>query len=152
MLLSNWRGGGGCKSPSNSSQGLPIGSTLTKPCNKNILFIYLIIYLFINFLIYLIMVTIVEVAERTAANGNVFCSVMVAGDASVHMSAEGKASLVALKASIPSNLPKDVLESMIGNKLPGKVERVETEPYQWVNPNTGEEITLSHTYKYSPEE
>lgn len=98
------------------------------------------------------MVTIVEVAERTAANGNVFCSVMVAGDASVHMNAEGKASLVALKASIPSNLPKDVLEGMIGNKLPGKVERVETEPYQWVNPNTGEEITLSHTYKYSPED
>ena len=97
------------------------------------------------------MVTIVEVAERTAANGNTFCSVMVAGDASVHMNAEGKASLVALKASIPSNLPKDVLEGMIGNKLPGKVERVETEPYQWTNPNTGEEITLSHTYKYSPE-
>ena len=98
------------------------------------------------------MVTIVEVAERTAANGNTFCSVMVAGDVSVHMSAEGKASLVALKASIPSNLPKDVLEGMIGNKLPGKVERVETEPYQWTNPNTGEEVTLSHTYKYSPEE
>ena len=45
------------------------------------------------------MVTIVEIAERTAANGNTFCSVMVAGDASVHMNAEGKASLVALKAS-----------------------------------------------------
>ena len=98
------------------------------------------------------MVTIVEVAERTAANGNTFCSVMVAGDVSVHMSTEGKASLVALKASIPSNLPKDVLEGMIGNKLPGKVERVETEPYQWTNPNTGEEITLSHTYKYSLED
>lgn len=111
----------------------------------------LFIYLFINYLIYLIMVTIVEVAERTAANGNVFCSVMVAGDVSVYTSAEGKASLVALKASIPSNLPKDVLESMIGNKLPGKVERVETEPYQWTNPNTGEEITLSHTYKYVPD-
>ena len=97
------------------------------------------------------MVTIVEVAERTAANGNVFCSVMVAGDVSVHTSAEGKASIVALKASIPSNLPKDVLEGMIGNKLPGKVERVETEPYQWTNPNTGEEITLSHTYKYVPD-
>ena len=97
------------------------------------------------------MVTIVEVAERTAANGNTFCSVMVAGDASVYTNAEGKASLVALKASIPSNLPKDVLESMIGNKLPGKVERVETEPYQWTNPNTGEELTLSHTYKYVPD-
>ena len=96
------------------------------------------------------MVTIVEVAERTAANGNTFCSVMVAGDVSVHMSAEGKTSLVALKASIPSNLPKDVLKNMIGNKLPGKVERVETEPYQWTN-SAGEEITLSHTYKYSPE-
>ena len=59
------------------------------------------------------MVTIVEIAERTAANGNTFCSVMVAGDASVHMNAEGKASLVALKASIPSNLPKNVADKFL---------------------------------------
>ena len=149
MLLSNWRGREGVKALPIPHRDYPLEAPSLKLAIKDNF--YLFNYLFINFLIYLIMVTIVEVAERTAANGNTFCSVMVAGDASVYTNAEGKASLVALKASIPSNLPKDVLEGMIGSKLPGKVERVDTEPYQWTNPNTGEELTLSHTYRYVPD-
>lgn len=98
------------------------------------------------------MVTIVEIAERKAKDGNKFCSVTVAGDLTPVLSETGKVTLVSLKASVPSNLPKEALDTMIGSKLPGKVERVECEPYTWVSPSTGETQTLSHTYVYNPTE
>ena len=99
------------------------------------------------------MVTVESVVERTnSATGELFCSVMVVGTPTVYTNEDGKTSIVALKASAPSNLPKSMLMDLVGKQLPGTVIRVETDPYTWVNPRTGEELTLSHTYKYVGEE
>ena len=36
--------------------------------------------------------------------------------------------------------------------MPGKIEKVEVEPYEYAIPETGELITLSHRYEYLSEE
>lgn len=58
----------------------------------------------------------------------------------------------ARKTSIPSTFDEHICESMIGMQLPGDVERIECEEYEYVNKETGEVITLHHTYNYVPEE
>jgi hypothetical protein len=39
---------------------------------------------------------------------------------------------------------------MIGSQIEGDIVRVEVAAYEYVNPNTGELITLAHSYAYRP--
>ena len=91
------------------------------------------------------MVKIVEVKERISADGNVFCSLTVSQPA-WHKSESGKVSLVQLKANTTTNMAFENAKTLIGLEMPGKIERVSCEPYDWTNPETGETVKLSHTY------
>jgi hypothetical protein len=44
------------------------------------------------------------------------------------------------------------MKLLIGQKLPGRVEKVQVEPYQYVNPKTGEILTLDYSFVYTPDE
>lgn len=55
------------------------------------------------------------------------------------------------KCNIPSTFSEDVAKTIIGQKIPGEVIRVQTQPYEWTNKNTGEVITLQHSYAYRPQ-
>ena len=46
---------------------------------------------------------------------------------------------------------KKACESVIGEILKGTIERVDCDPYQWTNKETGEEMELTHRYVYQPE-
>jgi hypothetical protein len=45
-----------------------------------------------------------------------------------------------------------VSTTLVGKQLPGRIEKVEAAPYEYVVKETGEVLTLSHTYVYIPEE
>ena len=96
------------------------------------------------------MVQVLEVVERTSSKGNTFRVVIVGSDAQVVYSKDGKPRVDAVKAGIPSNLPTEALKALIGNKLPGKIEKQECEPYTFIG-NDGEEITLDYRWQYAAE-
>jgi len=96
------------------------------------------------------MVTIINAKEVQTKDGRTFVSLTVEGEATVQFNSEGNASMGALKATIPANISLALAEDMVEARktLPGRVARIECEPYVWNNPTTGEPLTLSHTYKY----
>ena len=96
------------------------------------------------------MVQVLEVVERTSSKGNTFRVVIVGSDAQVVYSKDGKPRVDAVKAGIPSNLPTEALKALIGNKLPGKIEKQECEPYTFIG-NDGEEVTLDYRWQYAAE-
>ena len=96
------------------------------------------------------MVQVLEVVERTSSKGNTFRVVIVGSDAQVVFSKDGKPRVDAVKAGIPSNLPTEALKALIGNKLPGKIEKEKCEPYTFIG-NDGTEITLDYRWQYVAE-
>lgn len=55
------------------------------------------------------------------------------------------------KCRIPSTFNSEVAKMMIGSTVPGKVVRVECPTYEYIVPNSGEVVKLSHSYAYQPE-
>ena len=96
------------------------------------------------------MVQVLGVVERTSATGNTFRVVIVGSDAQVVFSKEGHPRFDAVKTGIPSNLPIEALQELIGSKLPGKIEKQECEPYTFIG-SDGTEITLDYRWQYVAE-
>ena len=98
------------------------------------------------------MVTIIASEKRTSATGKEFNVIVLQGDIEVAVSKEtGKPYLTARKTSIPCTFDESIAKTLIGQQLPGGIERVEVKPYEFVIPSTGKKIKLSHTYQYSKE-
>ena len=98
------------------------------------------------------MVTIVSAKEQHSLEGKVFVSLEVQGDVKIVESQNGKFYLTANKTRIPTSFPIGVCQALIGKQLPGTVEKVSCEPYEYVNKDSGETVILDYTYTYSPEE
>ena len=96
------------------------------------------------------MVQVLGVVERTSATGNTFRVVIVGSDAQVVFSKDGNPRFDAVKTGIPSNLPIEALQALIGSKLPGKIVKQECEPYTFTG-SDGEEITLDYRWQYAAE-
>lgn len=62
----------------------------------------------------------------------------------------GRMYLTARTCYISTTFDEATANSLIGKELPGTIERVSSEPYEYKVESTGEVITLSHTYEYKP--
>ena len=96
------------------------------------------------------MVQVLEVVERTSSTGNTFRVVIVGSDAQVVFSKDGNPRVDAVKSGIPSNLPIEALQALIGSKLPGKIVKQECEPYTFTG-SDGEDVTLDYRWQYVAE-
>jgi hypothetical protein len=98
------------------------------------------------------MVTIVGLEKRKNKLKNEEFNVMVLqGDIEVAISkTTGKPYLTARKTSIPCTIDENLAQHLIGQSLPGTIERKECDPYSFVIPNTKRKVTLNHTFQYSP--
>lgn len=96
------------------------------------------------------MVQVLGVVERASATGNIFRVVIVGSEMQVVFSKEGNPRVDAVKSGIPSNLPIEALQALIGSKLPGKIEKQECEPYTFTGSN-GEDVTLDYRWQYVAE-
>jgi len=97
------------------------------------------------------MVTITDYVRRENTDGKEFIALIVQGGLEVVKSKEGHYYATAKKASIPSTFSEAICQSLIGEKLPGSIVRMETEAYEFALPETGEVITLSHRWQYMKE-
>ena len=96
------------------------------------------------------MVQVLGVVERTSSKGNTFRVVIVGNDVQVVFSEEGNPRFDAVKTGIPSNLPIEALQALIGSKLPGVIVKEECEPYTFTG-SDGEDVTLDYRWQYVAE-
>jgi hypothetical protein len=100
------------------------------------------------------MVTIVDYHVRTSTkDGKQFIALELQGDFEfVQSQKTGRFYGTAKRCSISSTVTEEAAKKLIGSKYPGFIVKVQRDPYEYVIPDTGESITLSHGYEYKPEE
>jgi hypothetical protein len=98
------------------------------------------------------MVTIVVMEKRTnKAKSQDFNVMVLQGDVEVVISkTTGKPYLTARKTSIPCTFNEQFGKQLVGQMLPGIIERKECKPYEFLIPGTKKPVTLNHTFQYSP--
>ena len=95
------------------------------------------------------MVTITGYTKRQNAEGKEFFTLNLMGGVElVKSSKTGNFYATAWKSSITSTFNEDVCKSLIGTKLPGTVQKIECEPYEYALPSTGEIVMLTHKYRF----
>lgn len=99
------------------------------------------------------MVTIVNFKKTANKEGEEFFALEIQGGVEMVRSKEtGRFYATAKKTSMPSTFDEATCQAMIGQQISGRVVKVDCEPYEYTIKSTGEVITLSHRYEYSPEE
>jgi hypothetical protein len=98
------------------------------------------------------MVTIVAMEKRmNKAKKQEFNVMVLQGDVEVAISkTTGRPYLTARKTSISCTFSEQFGQQLIGQTLPGTIERKECNPYEFTIPNSKKKITLNHTFQYSP--
>jgi hypothetical protein len=98
------------------------------------------------------MVTVISYDQRQSEEGKEFYTLTIQGGIEVVQSQNGKLYMTARKMSIPATFDKQGCEMVLGKELPGEIKKVDCESYKYTNKETGEIITLSHSYEYVAEE
>jgi hypothetical protein len=99
------------------------------------------------------MITITGYHVRQNQEGKQFIVLELQGDVElIQSSASGKFYATAKKCTMPSTFPEEVAKTLVGKQLKGRIEKVQTDEYEYANPETGEVLTLAHTFVYVPEE
>ncbi len=98
------------------------------------------------------MVRIIDYRVRESRDGEPFLALIVQGGLQLVKSKEtGMYYATAKKASIPSTFDELTCQSLIGQEIDGTIERVECEPYEITNEETGEVINLNYRWIYVKE-
>lgn len=96
------------------------------------------------------MVTIIKTKIATNSEGKEFVAAKLLGDAELVQSMNtGRFYLTAKQCYVSTTFTPEIANALIGTKLPGFIERVACEPYNYKTEG-GEEITLTHRYTYAP--
>ena len=94
------------------------------------------------------MVKIIDYKQRTTEDGRSFFTLTLQGGIEIVHSSNGKQYVTIRKASMPTTFDELTCQSLVGVDLPGTIQRVDCNPYEYTVPNTGEMILLSHRYEY----
>jgi len=99
------------------------------------------------------MVTIINYHLRTSKEDKDFISLELQGDVEMVQSMKtGKFYATAKKCFIGSTFDEQTAKTLVGTKMPGSIVREECEAYDFTIPETGEVISLAHSYAYCPED
>ena len=98
------------------------------------------------------MVTIIDYRVRQSRDGEPFIALIVQGGIELVKSKEtGLFYATAKKASLPSTFDERTAQAFIGQQIDGTVQKVECEPYEMVDTDTGEVRTLDFRWVYVKE-
>jgi len=97
------------------------------------------------------MVTIVGFEKRKNKKEEEFNVLILQGDVETVISKEtGRPYLTARKTSIPCTFDEEMAKSLVGEKLPGEILKMDCEEYEFTLPGTNKTINLAYTYVYNP--
>ena len=95
------------------------------------------------------MVRIIDYKTRMNSEGDPFLALVVQGGITLVKSKEsGLYYATSKKASLACTFNEETCKSLIGQELDGTVEKVECDPYEYTNEETGELMTLSHRWVF----
>jgi len=98
------------------------------------------------------MVTVVDYAIRTAKDGRSFIALILQGGLHLAQSRQTNNFYATVKrCSIPSTFDEATAKGMIGEKVPGSVQKTSCEPYEYTVEDTGEILHLNYRWAYVPE-
>jgi len=98
------------------------------------------------------MVTIIDFVKRQNSEGKEFNALVLQSGIELVKSKEtGSYYATSKKASISSTFDDATCRTLIGKEIPGSVLRVDCEPYEFTNKETGEISTLTHRWVYLKE-
>lgn len=99
------------------------------------------------------MVIVKSAVQRTGKDEKTFVALELMGDIELVQSQNtGRFYATARRCFISCTFDQDTALHFIGRKLSGRIVRKETDPYEFIIPETGEEIVLSHSWVYEPDE
>lgn len=99
------------------------------------------------------MVTIIDYKERQREDGTSFYVLEIQGGIDLVMSkTTGQYYVTAKRAFIPTTFNELICSTLIGTKIHGSIAKQECDSYEFVVKETGEMITLSHRWVYTPED
>lgn len=99
------------------------------------------------------MVRVIGYHRNENAEGETFYSLSVQGGVEMVRSLKtGKFYATARKTRILTTFDELTCESLVGSEIPGSINKVECDSYNYVVPETGEVVELTHTYEYVPDE
>ncbi len=97
------------------------------------------------------MVTVTNFAIRKTNDDRTFVALELTGGVELVQSQNtGNFYATIRKCSIPSTFDENIAKMMIGQQIEGDVVRVAADPYDIVNKQTGEIMTLQHSFAYRP--
>lgn len=98
------------------------------------------------------MVTVIDVLEIQNKEGDTFVSLVLGGGISmVQSKSSGKFYATTKRTRIASTFALETAKHMIGEKIPGSIEKVSCEPYEYSIPDSDETVTLDFTYQFVSE-
>jgi hypothetical protein len=98
------------------------------------------------------MLKIMDYKLRESLEGRTFHALTLQGGIEIIKSTCGGINVTIRKCSLPTTFDEPTCMSLIEQELPGKVERVECEPYEYTISQTGEVVLLNHRYECVGEE
>jgi hypothetical protein len=97
------------------------------------------------------MVTIIDYKKAQNSAGKEFILLILMGGISfVKSTITGSFYATAWKTSITSTFSEEVCKSLVGTKVAGEIQKIESEPYEYKIKETGETIMLTHKYSFNP--
>lgn len=99
------------------------------------------------------MVRIINYKERETEDGRAFLVLELQGGIEMVRSQNTqKFYATARKTTIPATFDEETCKALIGQEMPGRIEKVDCDPYEFTIKDTGEVIELDYRYEYAPEE
>jgi len=98
------------------------------------------------------MVKIINYKQRTSSDGKEFFTLILQGGLELVKSKEtGNYYATAKSASITSTFNEVQCKALIGQDIPGSIQKVACEPYDYTIKETGEIVKLQHRWEYRQE-
>ncbi|MGD0754879.1 MAG: hypothetical protein ABR927_07435 [Bacteroidales bacterium] len=98
------------------------------------------------------MVTIVDFVKRQNREGKEFNALILQSGIELVKSKEtGSYYATSKRASISSTFDDATCQNLIGQQIPGSIQKVVSEPYEFTNKETGEVLLLNHRWVYLKE-
>lgn len=95
------------------------------------------------------MVKIVSYKTYQRENGKEFYALVVQGGIeAVKSKTTNRNYLTVKEARVPCTFDEEMCKSLIGTELDGRIERIETEPYEYINKETGEIMILTSRLEF----
>jgi hypothetical protein len=99
-----------------------------------------------------IMLTVTSYQKRVSKEGKEFITLEIQGDLEMFQSqVTGQFYATVRRSSVSTTFGEATAANLVGSQIPGRIIRVEVDPYSYVIEATQEEVVLTHRWSYSPD-